>query len=140
MIRAYRHDDLPDLLDAWYEASLIAHPFLDEAFFDAERVLIAEVFLPASDVTVAVADERVVGFISMADNEVGGFFVHPAHQGQGHGRELMDAARATRPVLELDVFEANPIGRRFYESYGFREVGRGVDDATGHPQVRLRLD
>lgn len=140
MIRAYRHDDLPDLLDAWYEASLIAHPFLDEAFFDAERVLIAEVFLPASDVTVAVADERVVGFISMADNEVGGFFVHPAHQRQGHGRELMDAARATRPVLELDVFEANPIGRRFYESYGFREVGRGVDDATGHPQVRLRLD
>lgn len=102
--------------------------------------MIGEVFLPASDATVAVVDDRVVGFISLRENEVGGLFVHPDHQGDGHGRALMDHARASRPFLELEVFEANAIGRRFYDRYGFSEVGRGEDADTGLPVLRLRLE
>ena len=37
VIRPYTDDDLGEVLDAWYLASLAAHSFLGEDFFDAER-------------------------------------------------------------------------------------------------------
>ena len=140
MIRRYTAADLDQVLDAWYAASLDAHPFLDDAFFDAERELIADEFLPASETWVYESDGLVVGFVSLLGNEVGGIFVAPAHQNAGMGRALLDHAATSRPHLELEVFEANAIGRRFYDAYGFRAVTDGLHDATGHPVVRLRFD
>lgn len=140
MIRPYSNDDLDDVLDAWYLASQEAHPFLDEDFFETERTLISDQFVPASETWVFETHGRVVGFVSLLDNEVGGIFVTPGHQSQGVGRALMDHVAATRPYLELEVFEANAIGRRFYDAYGFRAVAEGSDEATGHPVIRLRLE
>ena len=135
----YGIDDLSAVLESWHQASLIAHPFLSEEFLAAERVRLAEQWLPAAESAVAVVDGHVVGFLSLVGNEVGGLFVHPDHQGHGHGRDLMDDARAKRPHLELEVFEANPIGRGFYAAYGFGEIGKGADEETGLPVLRLRL-
>lgn len=76
----------------------------------------------------------------MIGNEVAGIFVTPEYQNRGVGRALMDRVAASLSYLELDVFEANAIARRFYESYGFRVVNRPVNDTTGLPELRLRLD
>ncbi len=140
MIRPYRDDDLSELLDVWHRASLAAHPFLTEAFFEAERRQIAEVWLPVTETTVFEADGRVVGFLALAGNEVGAIFVDPDYQRLGIGRALMDTARDSRPCLELEVFEANAIGRRFYAAYGFELVDRHIEEATGHPALRLRFE
>jgi putative acetyltransferase len=139
VIRPYTEADLGSLLDVWYEASLIGHPFLSGEFLTAERQEIADVWLPAAETIVYEDNGQVIGFLSLVDNEVGAIFVHPEHQGRGIGRALMDRARTTRPYLELDVFEANAIGRRFYEAYGFTLVRRHVHDATGLVQLRLYL-
>lgn len=139
MIRPYNDDDLGELTDVWYRASLIAHSFLSGEFFETERRLIATQWIPNAETWVYETDGRVVGFIAMVGNEVGGIFVDPEHQGRGVGRALMDSARGARPFLELDVFEANSIGRRFYAANGFEVVGRGVNESTGHPELRLRL-
>lgn len=139
LIRPYTDSDADQVLDVWYRASLIAHPFLDDAFLEAERTRIREHWLPVTETMVYELDGQVVGSISLMDTEVGGFFVDPHHQGQGIGRALMDRARETRPVLELDVFEKNLIGRRFYDAYGFEMVDRHIHEETGQPQLRLRL-
>ncbi len=139
VIRAYDDADLDAVLDVWYEASLVAHPFLDEAFLHAEREEIATRWMPVAETFVAEVDGCVVGFLSLVGNEVGAVFVHPARHGTGIGRALMDRARASRPVLELDVFEDNAIGRRFYAAYGFEQVGSHPHAATGRTELRLRL-
>ena len=140
MIRSYTDDDLDELLEVWYQASLIAHSFLSEDFLATERQQIAEHWLPQAETRVYETDGRVVGFVALMGNEVGAIFVHPDYQGRGIGRALMDGARASRPFLELDVFEANAIGRRFYDQYGFEFVDRHLHEATGQPELRLRLD
>lgn len=139
MIREYQARDLNDLLEVWYRASLIAHPFLDESFLSQERNNIAAVYMPMAETWVYVSEGHVVGFIALIGDEVGALFVDPAVQGQGIGRALMDYASALRPALELDVFEANRIGRRFYDRYGFELVRAHVHEQTGHPMLRLRL-
>ena len=141
MIRTYGDADLEAVLDVWHRASMIAHSFLPDEFFERERVEIAERWMPVAETIVAETDDgRVVGFLSLIDNEVGAIFVDPDEQGRGVGRALMDVARAARPVLELDVLEANTIGRRFYAAYGFEFVDRHMNDALGHPELRLRIE
>jgi putative acetyltransferase len=140
MIREYEEKDLSELLEAWYSASQVAHPFLDEAFFEQERKNIAAFHLPKAETWVYDLDGVVVGFIVLIGNEVGAIFVDPKFHGQGIGRALMDKARRLRDVLELDVFKDNLVGRKFYEKYGFSQVNEYWHEETGFMQLRLRLN
>ncbi len=139
MIRPYRDTDLRALLEAWYSASLIGHPFLDEAFFEQERNKIREVYLPNAETWVFEQDGVVVGFISLMGNEVGALFVDPNYHGRGIGRALIDHARSIRDFLELVVFKDNKLGRDFYEKCGFHQVDEQLHEETGFMQLRLRL-
>ena len=139
MIRPYRETDLGELLEAWYAASLVGHPFLDEEFFRRERNRIREVYLPKAETWVFEQDGVVVSFISLIENEVGAIFVDSNYQGRGIGRALMDHARSIRDLLELDVFKDNKVGREFYEKCGFHQVKEHLHEETGFMQLRLRL-
>jgi putative acetyltransferase len=99
MIRLYRDDDLDRLIEVWYQASLLAHPFLSERFLNRERELIAGVYLPVAETYVYEKDGVLVGFIALMGDEVGAIFVDPALHGRGIGRALMDYARYLRPGL-----------------------------------------
>ena len=140
MIREYDTGDLAELLDVWYDASQIAHWFLDSEFFDQERKEIRKKHLPIAESWVFEEEGRVVGFISLIGNEVGAIFVTPGRQGHGIGRALMDHARASRDHLDVEVYEANEIGRAFYDAYGFEIVETRVHEKTGQSLLRLRLD
>lgn len=140
MLRPYQPRDQPDVLDVWYRASSIAHPYLSADFMARERVELGDHWLEVADTTVYESAGRVVGFISLIGNEVGGIFVDPGHQGLGVGQALMGHAEGTRPFLELTVFAANTAARRFYDRYGFEPVAETTHEETGQPQLRLRLD
>lgn len=139
-IRRYDERDLPAVLAAWEAASKVAHPFLTDEFIASERGQIARVYMPLAETWVIESQGDVVGFTALIEDEVGAIFLQPSHHGKGAGRALMDKAKEVRGVLELDVFEANTLGRRFYESVGFVEIGRGVHEETGNRTLRLRFD
>ncbi len=139
MIRAYDETDQSGVLDVWYRASLVAHPFLSAEFLARERHLIAEEYLPQSETSVYELDGRVVGFVSMVGNEVGGIFVDPELHRRGIGRELLDHVFASRSAMELGVFAKNELARSFYQAYGFEVVGRRVEEDSGEPELRLRI-
>lgn len=140
MIRKYNAEDLAELLDVWYDASQIAHPFLTRDFLGQERRNVIQKYLPIAETWVFEEEGQVVGFIALIGNEVGGIFVTPRRHGQGIGRALMDHARASRSHLDVEVFEANEIGRAFYHAYGFKVIRPVVHEETGEPVLRLRLD
>ena len=140
MIRPNSSGDLDAVLDVWSQASVVAHSFLPEEFFENERRQIADQWLPVAETVVYETEDRVVGFLALIGNEVGGIFVDPGYQGRGIGRALMDHALRSHSVLELDVFEANTVGRRFYDAYGFVVVDRHMNDVAGQPELRLRFE
>ncbi len=139
MIRPYAPNDLEPVLAIWHRASVTAHPFLSEQFLADERSQIAERWLPVAETFVCEIDGRVAGFLSLVGNEVGGLFVDPHAQRRGIGRALMDVAAAARPLLELDVFEANSGARSFYDAYGFVFVNRHLNEDVGQFEIRLRF-
>ena len=139
MIRKYKGKDLEALLDVWEQASRLAHPFLDDAFFAAERKAIPDVYMPVAETWVSEREGQVIGFIAMLGNEVGGLFVMPAVHGGGTGRALMDHVSKSREFVELDVFKENRVGRKFYDRYGFKRVREHTHDQTGHVLLRMEL-
>lgn len=139
MIREYKPEDQQQTLDVWYNASVIAHHFLDEAFFEQERKNLSEGSFSNVETWVYEQDGKIVGFIAMIENEVGGLFVEPDFQGRGIGRQLMDHVRQSREYLELEVFKENAIGRRFYDRYGFKLVKEQTNKETGQPALWLKL-
>ena len=87
VIRAFdRATDIPLLSDIWFDASLLAHPFIGETRLRAQRRLIEEIYLPQAETWVACLDGIPIGFISLIDTFVGGLFVAPTHQGQGRSK------------------------------------------------------
>ncbi len=139
VIRKYQERDLGELLETWAAASAIAHPFLSDEFLASERENIPNLYLPNAETWVFEADGNVVGFIALIGNEVGAIFVHPDHQRNGVGSQLMNKAKDLRGELEVEVFAENSVGRAFYTKSGFGLIEEKVHDQTGFPLHRLRL-
>lgn len=140
VIRHYEESDLDGVLSAWESASKIAHPFLKEEFLETERYNIPNVYLPNTDTWVAEVDGTVVGFIALMGNEVGAIFLDPEFQGAGIGKSLMDKARELHETLEVEVFKANSIGRKFYDRYGFQFLAESIHEPTDQAVLRLKFD
>ena len=138
-IRKYRDSDLNDVLFSWENASRLAHPFLTNDFLDTERKNIQNVYLPNAETWVVEYDGVVVGFIALLGNEVGAIFVQPEFQGVGLGRALMDKAHELHGDLEVEVFEANSIGCKFYSDYGFEPLIKKVHEETGNTLIRMKF-
>jgi len=137
-IRKYKDSDLNGVLSSWENASELAHPFLSRDFLDSERNNIANVYLPITDTWVSEHNGEVIGFIALLGNEVGAIFVQPKYHGLGIGRALMDKAQKLHGDLEVEVFEANLIGRKFYSSYGFEPLSESIHEETGNKVLRLK--
>ena len=138
-IRQYTSADLSGVQTSWENASRIAHTFLSEEFLTQERENIKTIYIPNSDTWVAELEGEVVGFLSLMGNEVGAIVLEPRCHGTGIGKALMDKAQAIHGDLEVEVFQANPIGRKFYDRYGFVLMESKHHEETGQTMLRLRF-
>ena len=138
-IRLYEPQDLDSVFYAWESASQVAHPFLSAAFLAQERENIPKLYLPNAETWVADNGDEVVGFASLLGDELGAIFVQTKFHGTGAGRALMDNAKSLHPVLFVEVFEANAIGRRFYDKCGFQQVSSYHHEETAQTMLRLKF-
>ena len=137
-IRQYSEADINGVLSSWENASKIAHPFLKEDFQAQVRKDIPELYLPNADTWVVEVDNQVAGFIALIGNEIGAIFLQPEHHGKKIGKLMMDKAKELHGDLEVEVFEKNSIGRKFYSQYGFELIEEKIHEPTGEITLRLK--
>jgi putative acetyltransferase len=136
-LRQYQATDLNDVLNSWHKANGLAHPFLAEDFISNERHNIEHLYLPNADTWVLEYNDKVVGFIALIGNEIGGLFVDPLFHKKGFGKALMVKAKSLHKSLELDVFEQNAFAKAFYARQGFVLKTQSIHASTGQPVLRL---
>lgn len=137
MLRPYTNADIDAVISVWRAASAVAHPFLSEVFLDQEEKNIREIYVKHAQTWVMDIAGEVIGFISLIENEIGGLFLRPDFHGRGLGQAMVDLAYEEKGPLELEVFEKNDIGRRFYDRYGFKFKERRLHEASGEYVLRL---
>lgn len=131
MIRKFKSEDTEAVISVWQTASDLAHPFLTDAFMAQGAEDIRNIYLPVAETWVLEEDDKLVGFIALIGDEIGGLFLDPSRHGKGFGRAMVDHAVGLKGPLQVEVFQKNAIGRRFYERYGFVEVDTYRHEASG---------
>ncbi|MCF4980219.1 N-acetyltransferase [Pseudomonas gessardii] len=137
MIRPLDPTDLDCVLQIWLDASLIAHDFIDAAFWQSQVENMRNLYIPASQTFVIERQSRVVGFYSLLDQQMAALFVAPDCQGQGLGKQLVAHARRQRPVLTLAVYKNNSASYQFYLSQGFVVTHEEIDEHSGQAQYSM---
>src|ERR687894_167754 len=105
-IRSSRSNDVPRLLALWRDAVQATHHFVAASHLAAIERQVAEEYLPAADLLVAVDEkDRPLGFMGLTGSHIDALFVDPARHGSGVGRTLIEHARSRHATFTVDVIE-----------------------------------
>lgn len=137
MIRKREEKDNDEIMNVWYEASSLAHPFLESDFVEKTKRDLKDIYIPNTETWVYEENNAVVGFISMLGNEIGGLFVLPNNHSKGIGTQLVSFIHELYGELEVEVFEKNVIGSAFYAKYGFVQIKRYYHTESNNEVLRL---
>jgi GNAT superfamily N-acetyltransferase len=129
VLRAATMDDVEAVAEVWHRAWVDGHlghvpeALLPHRTLDHFRRRVPE-RIPST--TVAVIDARVVGFVTVREDEVNQLFVAEAARGTGVAAALLRHAEGVialrADVAWLAVADGNARARRFYERQGWRDV------------------
>lgn len=139
MMRRYKTDDTDALVAIWQAANDLAHPFLPPAFVAQVALDMRNIYLPKAETWVREESGAPIGFIALVGDEIGGLFLSPAYHGKGYGRAMVDHAVQLHGPLRVEVFEANAIGRRFYDGYGFVTGEAYAHEPSGQTVLKMAM-
>jgi len=139
MIRPRTDRDIEAILDIWLKASIKAHDFVPDEFWEAQVEDMRTLYIPASETFVFEQNADVVGFYSLHGDTLAAIFVLPELQGQGIGKQLLDHAKTQKPTLSLSVYTENEASCGFYLSQGFKTVSEQIDEHTGCPEYTMKF-
>lgn len=113
--------------------------FLPRVHSSAEEIATLGDMIDAGWVEVARCQGHILGFLARRHAEIHGLYLHPAAQGKGIARALMESAKRARDDLGLWSFEANARASRFYRKANFLEVTRsdGAGNDFGLRDIRF---
>ncbi len=139
MISKLKTEEINDILDIWLKASIRAHGFIDEAFWESKLDDMRTIYIPSSETYVFKENEVIKGFFSLHGDTLAAMFVSPEFQGKGVGYKLMGKAKTLRDRLELTVYQENQKGIDFYIKCGFQAIKEKVDEHTGHVETLMKF-
>jgi GNAT superfamily N-acetyltransferase len=105
---------------------------------DETRRWISSVVMIRCEVWVAILDDRIVGFLSVAGDLLDQLYVRPGFYRQGIGDRLLAKAKEMSPQrLHLFTSQRNKRARAFYEARGFVPIdfGDGARNEEREPDV-----
>jgi GNAT superfamily N-acetyltransferase len=135
-LRAATIDDTEAIAEVWHDAWRDGHlGHVPEALLPHRRLADFRERVPPrlERTTVAVLASRLVGFVTVHDDEVELIFVAEEARGGATAGALLRHAEqvivARFPIAWLVVVTGNARARRFYERNGWRDVGAILDPA-----------
>lgn len=133
MIRKLIPLDLDAVLDIWLNASIIAHDFIPKEYWQDKIQDMKTIYLPSSESYVLEHQNKIVGFVSLVENQIAAIFVDPAQQGQGFGKKLLDYTKNLRSHLELSVYAKNSKSIEFYKRQNFKIQKEEIEPEAQEP-------
>lgn len=135
MIRAFRDNDLDNVMQIWLDTNIRAHTFIPQKYwkdnFEAVRKMMpkAELYVYGND-----DNNQIDGFIGLMEDYIAGVFVREAAQSKGIGKKLLGYVKKIKPTLRLSVYEKNIRAIHFYQREGFVFQSESIDENTGEKE------
>jgi len=138
-IESPKPSDYLELVAVWEASVRATHHFLKEEDILYFKPLILNTYLDAVALRCIRINNRIIGFLGVADHHLEMLFIHPDYRGQGFGKQLLQYSIDQLNVQKVDVNEQNQQAVDFYLLSSFQVVSRSELDATGKPYPILHL-
>jgi len=89
-------------------------------------------------VWVAETGDRVTGFCTRDDDNIGALYVAAEARSTGIGKRLLDMAKADRDWITVWAYEKNIDALRFYRREGLVEVSRAIEKESNLMNIEHR--
>ena len=135
MIRQFKKNDLPAVMQIWLDTNIKAHDFIPKEYWENNYEIVKEI-LPDAEIYVHEDDTAgfIDGFIGLTDNYIAGIFVKEDKQSKGIGKKLLNYVKNIKPNISLSVYQKNTKAVRFYKREQFQIVSENVDDITNEKE------
>lgn len=135
MIRQFKKNDLPAVMQIWIDTNIKAHDFIPKEYWESNYEIVKEI-LPDAEIYVHEDDtaDFIDGFIGLTDNYIAGIFVKEDKQSKGIGKKLLNYVKNIKPNISLSVYQKNTKAVRFYKREQFQIVSENVDDITNEKE------
>lgn len=129
MIRQFKKNDLPAVMQIWLDTNIKAHDFIPKEYWENNYEIVKEI-LPDAEIYVHEDDTAgfIDGFIGLTNNYIAGIFVKEDKQSKGIGKKLLNYVKNIKPNISLSVYQKNTKAVRFYKREQFKFVSENVDD------------
>ncbi len=140
-LRPYAPADEDAAIELWRRTWQLAYPQIDfTARLDWWRQRWRDELVPAATITVAEADAKMVGFVTVDVRtfDLDQIVVAPEAWGMGLATALMAEAKRISPAgLDLHVNTDNARAISFYEKHGFVISGEAINWRSGAPVHKM---
>lgn len=128
-----------EVVKLWEASVRATHDFLKEEDIEFFKPLILNTYLDAVQLKCIRINNKIIGFLGVADHNLEMLFIHPDFIGKGIGKTLLEYAIENLNVTNVDVNEQNEQAVGFYKHCGFETIGRSELDASGKPYPILHM-
>ena len=138
-IRHSRPEDGQRAVEIWRKAVDATHDFLSVQDRQEIDAMVCS-FLPQASLWLAVDEtDYPLAFMLIDRGHMQALFVDPDSRGTGVGKALVLHGLSLHPSMTTDVNEQNGQAVGFYETMGFKRIGRSPVDDQGKPYPLIHL-
>lgn len=136
MIRKFKNNDLPAIMQIWLTSNIEAHNFVPEKYWTDHFEMVKEV-LPQAEIYVSENENtrQIDGFIGLNQDYIEGIFVKKSMRSKGIGKQLLDYVKKIKPQISLSVYQKNNKAISFYQREHFMIQEESMDDDTGEKEL-----
>jgi putative acetyltransferase len=140
-IKPYEEKFRNQLVAVWEKSVRATHQFVKPDDVDYFKQIVERIDFNLFSVHCLVDEDKVIGFIGVADETIEMLFLDPDFIGHGLGKRLMLFALERLNASRVDVNEQNVNAVNFYTKFGFVTFARAEKDPEGkdYPILRMKL-
>lgn len=137
MIRKIREDDIVKVMSLWMKGNLKYHNFIDKDYWleifnnKKEELLNTNTF-------VYIENEKILGFISLNNQNVTDIYVDNNLLRTGIGTKLINYCKDLKENLEVTIFEKNINAILFFSSLDFKNMGIHINEKFNEKEYILK--
>ena len=104
MIRKFRENDLPSIMQIWFDSNVEVHSFIPEKYWMDNFEMVKDI-LPQAEIYVYENLWKISGFIGLNKDYIEGIFVKKNMRSKGIGKQLLNYVKKLKDEMHLSVYQ-----------------------------------
>ena len=136
MIRKFRENDLPSIMQIWFDSNVEVHSFIPEKDWMDNFEMVKDI-LPQAEIYVYENLGKISGFIGLNKDYIEGIFVEKNMRSKCIGKQLLNYVKKLKDEMHLSVYQKNYKAISFYQREDFVIQSESIDNDTNEKELLM---